>query len=96
MMDRGNPLKVNRRFGRTCSDGLRAGRSRLNSRQGKENFLCSTASRPALGPTQPPIQWVLGAPSHGAKQQRREADHSLPPNAEVTNDGAVPPLLHTS
>jgi hypothetical protein len=25
-----------------------------------KNFLFSTASRPALGSTQPPIQWVLG------------------------------------
>jgi hypothetical protein len=28
-------------------------------------FLSSTASRPALGPTQPPIQWVSGATSPG-------------------------------
>jgi hypothetical protein len=27
---------------------------------GTEIFLFSTASIPALGPTQPPIQWVLG------------------------------------
>jgi hypothetical protein len=26
-------------------------------------LLFSTTSRPALGPTQPPIQWVLGTPS---------------------------------
>jgi hypothetical protein len=28
--------------------------------EGTGNFLFATASRPALGPTQPPIQWVLG------------------------------------
>jgi hypothetical protein len=28
--------------------------------QRQENFLFSTVSRPDLGPTQPPIQWVLG------------------------------------
>jgi hypothetical protein len=28
-------------------------------------FLFSTASRPALGPTQPPFQWVLGSFSRG-------------------------------
>jgi hypothetical protein len=39
-------------------------------------FFLSTASRPALGPTQPPIQWVLGALSPGVKQSMREADHS--------------------
>jgi hypothetical protein len=27
-----------------------------------KRFLYSTASRPALGPTQPPIQWVTGGP----------------------------------
>jgi hypothetical protein len=36
-----------------------------------------------LGPTQPPIQWVLGAFSPGVKRQGREADHSPPTGAEV-------------
>jgi hypothetical protein len=36
-----------------------------------------------LGPTQPPIQWVPGALSLGVKWPGREADHSLPYNAEV-------------
>jgi hypothetical protein len=39
-------------------------------------FLFSTASRPALGPTQPRIQWVLGAASPEIKQEGREADNS--------------------
>jgi hypothetical protein len=30
-----------------------------------EIFLFSTVSRPALGPSQPPVQWVMGAPSRG-------------------------------
>jgi hypothetical protein len=34
----------------------------------------TTASRSALGPTQPPIQWVLGALSLGVKRPGREAD----------------------
>jgi len=34
-------------------------------------------SRQALGPTQPPIQWVLGV-----EQPRREADHSLTSSTE--------------
>jgi hypothetical protein len=42
-----------------------------------ENFLFSTSSRPALGPTQPPIQWVLGV-----KRPGRETDHSPPAKAE--------------
>jgi hypothetical protein len=32
---------------------------------GGTNFHFSTASRPALGPTQPPIQWVPGIFSWG-------------------------------
>jgi hypothetical protein len=41
------------------------------------------SSGPALGRTQPPIQWVLGALSPGVKGPWREADHSPPTNAEV-------------
>jgi hypothetical protein len=33
----------------------------FESRQGLGIFLYTTASRPVLGPTQPPIQWVPGA-----------------------------------
>jgi hypothetical protein len=40
-------------------------------------------SRPALEPTQPPIQWVLGALSLEIKRPGREADHSPPSSAEV-------------
>jgi hypothetical protein len=42
-----------------------------------------TASRTALGPNQPPIQWVPGALSLGIKRPRCEADHSPPSSAEV-------------
>jgi hypothetical protein len=48
-------------------------------------FLFTTASRTALGPTQPLIQWVPGAVSLGVKQPRREADYSPPCCAEVKN-----------
>jgi hypothetical protein len=47
-----------------CEPGIsqsvwrRAGRQGLDSRQGQEVFLCSTVSRLALVPTQPPIKWV--------------------------------------
>jgi hypothetical protein len=63
-----------------CSDGLRAGRPRPESRLGQESALYSTSSRPALGPTQAPIQWVSGV-----KLPEREADHSPPSSAEVKN-----------
>jgi hypothetical protein len=39
-------------------------------------------SRPALGPTQPPVQWVLGLPG-GRKWPRHDADPSTPSSAEV-------------
>jgi hypothetical protein len=48
-----------------------------------KNFLFSASSRPILGLTQPPIQWVPGALSPGVKRQEREADHSRPASAEV-------------
>jgi hypothetical protein len=58
--------------------------------------LFSTMSRPALGPTQPSIQWVLGALSPKVKPPHCEADHSPPSSAEVKKCGAIPPLSHTS
>jgi hypothetical protein len=61
-------------------------------------FLFSTLSIPALGPTQPHIQWVPGAGFLGVKQPGREADHSLSPpsNAEIKNSGAIPLLSRMS
>jgi hypothetical protein len=47
--------------------------------------LFTTASRTALGPTQPPIQWVPGALSLGVTRMGREADHLPPSSAEVKN-----------
>jgi hypothetical protein len=43
----------------------------------------SRSSRPVLGPTQPPVQWVPGALSPGKKLPGREADHSPPTSADV-------------
>jgi hypothetical protein len=43
-------------------------------------FLLSTASRPVLGPTMCPTQWVPGV-----NWPRREAYHSPPTSAEVNN-----------
>jgi hypothetical protein len=47
--------------------------------------LLVTASRPSLGPTQPPIQWAPWVSSLRVKQSEREADHSPPSSAEVKN-----------
>jgi hypothetical protein len=44
-------------------------------------------SLPALGPTQPPVQWVTGVLSPGLKARPgRDADHSPPSSAEVENE----------
>jgi hypothetical protein len=59
--------------------------SRVRSPAGLEIFLFTTASRTALGPSQPPIQWVPGALSLGVKRPGCESDHSPPSSAEVKN-----------
>jgi len=64
--------------------------------QQQVSFLPTTASRLDLGPTQPPIQWVLGALSLEVKWPGREADHSHPSSAEIRMYGAVPYLHHIS
>jgi hypothetical protein len=66
------------------SDWLRAGRQRgRNSSPGSDkNFLFSTSYRPALGSTQPPIQWVPGALSPGVKWPGCETHHSPPASVE--------------
>jgi hypothetical protein len=55
----------------------------FDSRRGLGIFPFTTASRTALRPTQPPIQWVPGALSQGVKRPGRKADHSPPSSAEV-------------
>jgi hypothetical protein len=49
---------------------LRTGRTGFDPRQRQTIFPLTSASRPALGPTQPPIQWVPGALSPGVKRGR--------------------------
>jgi hypothetical protein len=55
----------------------------FDSRLGLGIFLFTTASRTALEPTQPPIQWVPGALSLRVKWPRSQADHTPPSSAEV-------------
>jgi hypothetical protein len=51
-------------------------------------FLFSITSSPALGPTQPPIQWAPETLSPGVKRWGREAEHSPPSGVEV-KDGEL-------
>jgi hypothetical protein len=57
--------------------------SRVRFPSGLGIFLFATASRTALGPTQPPIQWVPGALSLGVKRPGHEVDHSPPSSVGV-------------
>jgi hypothetical protein len=60
------------------SNGLGAGSPGFYSRKEQEMFPIPTASRPALGLTRPPNQWVPRALTAGVKRLGREADHSSP------------------
>jgi hypothetical protein len=63
--------------------------------QGLGIVLFTTASRPGLGPTQPPMQWVPGALPLGVKWPGREADHSPTSVVEVKMGGFIPTLPNT-
>jgi hypothetical protein len=51
-----------------------------------EIFLFATTSKPALGHTQPPIQWIPGTLTLGIKQSVCEADYSPPFTAKIKNE----------
>jgi hypothetical protein len=76
--------------------GWTADESGFDSRKGQNLLIFSTASRPPLGLTQPPIQRVLRAVSPELKRTGSEVDHSLPCSVEVKIGGAMLPLLLTS
>jgi hypothetical protein len=70
-----------------CSVWLRAGRSGFDPRQRQRISPLASASRPALGPTQPPVQWVSVALSPGVKRGREVTLTTYPPSsAEVKNE----------
>jgi hypothetical protein len=68
-------------------------RGRSSSPASGEIFLFSTASRPVVGPTQPPIQWVPEGTFVGVKRPGRQADLQLVPRSRI--HGSVHPLPHT-
>jgi hypothetical protein len=74
--------------------GYGLGDRRFETRQELGIFLFTTASRPALWPTQPPIQWEPGALSVGVKRPERETDHSPPSSVEVKE--CVEPYFHST
>lgn len=65
----------------------------FDSKQDKEIFQHSKASRPSVVPTQPHIQSVPGAHTLRLKGPRGEADHSLPSRLRTCE--AIHSLLHT-
>jgi hypothetical protein len=73
------------RYSSRYSDWLRVGRRKgwSSSSGGVKNFLFSTLSRPTVGSTETPIQWVPGALSPEVKRPVRKADQSPPTSGEV-------------
>jgi hypothetical protein len=57
-------------------------------------FLFTTEFSLVLGPTQSPIQWVLGSLSVRVKRPGNNADHSLPCSAEDKNGRAILSVPH--
>jgi hypothetical protein len=78
-----------------CSYGIQVGRLGFDAWQGQETFLYSTATRPALGLTQPPTQRVPGTLSSEVKRPGREVNHSPQSSTEVKNGGAIYALPST-
>jgi hypothetical protein len=71
---------------RTTHRGLKM----LISLIGAREFTFFSSSRLDLGPTQPPLWWVPGAPSLGMKLPQCDANCSFPSITENTNELTVP------
>jgi hypothetical protein len=75
---------------------LRTSIPELDSQQREYILLCPITSRLVLGPTQPPIRWVLGVICPGKKWPGREAHHSPLSSVEVKKAGTMSLLPYTS
>jgi hypothetical protein len=62
----------------------------FESRKGLGILFFTTVSRPALGPNQPPIQWVPGALSLGVQDVKLTTHFNLVPR--LRNSGVISPL----
>jgi len=60
----------------------------LELREEQVIFIYFQSSSLALGPTQPPVQWILGFFT-GSKVVRRDVDASSPPSTEVKVSGTI-------
>jgi hypothetical protein len=66
--------------------------SGLDFRQVRDICLHSTASRPTLRSTQPPIQWMQAFFPRGLKRSGHEAEHSPPSSIEVKIGAVISPV----
>jgi len=60
---------------------LLAGQSMVQASEGQETFFSSRTTKPALGPTQPPIHWIVGV-----KWSELEVNQSSPSSGKVKNE----------
>jgi hypothetical protein len=74
---------LSRVVGKATGYEMQPGGGRSSSLGRVKYFFFSASSRPALGPTQPPIQCVSKTLSPVVKRPGREADHLPPTSAEV-------------
>jgi hypothetical protein len=58
----------------------------LRSPAKAKDFPLASVSRPALRPTQPPVQWVPAVLSQSKARSERDGDQSPSSNAEVKNE----------
>jgi hypothetical protein len=71
---------------------LWVGQSRFRILGRQEIFLFSKPFIPALGPTQPPLQWLQGTLFREVKSPRCGANHSPRLVPRLRMSGTVPPL----